>query len=223
MFSRTTLALCSLFIPLVSGWAQISGGTGSIVFSNENLGLPWPLPDVNNFGTLLIHGQHCVNVLLNFNTSDTSSMNLAHQAHCQQVAQLMLAYFQQTPSYTASSQICANVLSSLQQLDWEFDYHFKYSAAATCAIEFSYTFSYNSVCNTLYTDQNQGYVALEAQNLGGLIMQQYSGTLTQPQATYMQQFTSPNAVQIGALGVYCTYGQNTIPTLIALLDPPPQQ
>jgi len=168
--------------------------TGVITFNRTEDGLAWPLPDLRDFGVHLVHGQHCVEVLSEFDKNDTSELNLGHMQHCRKIAKQMLNFLVQEPTYSVQEIICEDVRTMYKHK----------GDAALALIVFGYGMRDGISQAELERNQNLRFRVLESQNFRNILLKQYLGqVLTTKESAYMSQLQTIYATRVSAMGTFC--------------------
>jgi len=211
---------------------ESAGVNDVMTFRTTDKGLPWPLPDLDNYGLLSYHGVHCVQMLLSPHhhemNDDERTMHRMHQEHCAGSVRAMLDYVQSVPNYSVPKHVCMDMRETETQAEPVVESTDPRVEEANQRVRRAYVWGSNRpqalktddsarvrvVRQTNDDDQYNQFVSFEANNFARLLMTEQRGApLTPAEATYIRKLTGPKAVRIGATGVYCQYGTSAIQTM----------
>jgi hypothetical protein len=173
-----------------------------IVFNRtDRNGLMWPLPNWNDASILLIHAIHCVRKVQSYDVEDFSEMNLMHGNHCAEITKQYISFFNNMQTYSIQALLCKDTrkLTRVKRFaPGAYTYPFRYFKAEL------------RKRRDVYQDQNDYFTLETGNNLAKLLMKKWQNpmNLTQTETDYLNELNHPEAVRIGALSIYCNFGEN---------------
>jgi len=175
-----------------------------VLFKLSDDDLPWPLPDVNNPGLMIIHGMHCFEELQK-SVDNNENMTIMHYQHCQKIIARILHVLE---SNHQSIQVNPWICDTLKEDGIIQNTHTKDTNGISYGINYGINYiSAPSQPPSEIANESQimAYVDLMAFNFGNLLMKNWTdpALLNSKERVWLAKWEREGAVKLGAVSIFC--------------------
>jgi len=178
-----------------------------VTFDRRENDLAWPLGDVTDPGLLMLHGQHCFE-LVQQPVNRTDNMSIIHYEHCRSVVAGIYHLLVTNPSYHVPDWICKTLIGDRKR-------RLSGRGLLNNCIFCNYNLWGRKKRDTFgvpRSDMTQSnyYASLAGYNFGQLLKKKAteSTSFNNVERIYLQAFGSRSATVMGAVSVYCSVKGN---------------
>jgi hypothetical protein len=217
------LALSLLVAVANAGVPSNQPGGATLLFSNTDQGLPWPITSGRDAGQLIPHGPHCIEMVKMYvDECPNNPVDRLHDTHCRALIREMISFFDANPDFAMPKVICEDFVGLYEGFVPNAQYYLNYRYNnfrdnMTEVEQNQATYDALRDYQLKHTDkfgksQTSLFGLIQGQNLGALLLKQDQGKhLTTAEKEFLADWVSPTTARLGAVGTYCINGGGSAP------------